>query len=38
MYATSHAARWTQEYDQDYTQRLTSALLCLTLRNNSNSN
>jgi len=42
MFAQAHAVHWTQEYEQDgimaYTERLTNALLCLTLRNNSKSN
>jgi len=41
MYAQSHAIHWTHEYDQEegiYTKiGLTNALLCWTLRNNSNS-
>ena len=40
MYAQSPAVHWTQEYDQEeglYTKVNYNALLCLTLRNNSNS-
>jgi len=40
MYAQSQAVHWTQEYDQEVglTRRLTHALLCWMLQNNSNSN